>query len=214
MRDSVTRLCGPLVVLAAALSGCGLSRNPADTRRFFLLEAVRDGRVDPPARGPVLTVMPLQMSPRYRERELVYRTSDVACESDYYNQFLSAAGMVIAEQTARWLGRAGLFAAVVGPSSHATPTHVIEGNVTALYGDFRNDKAPTGVLGIEYFLIAAGDADDEPAVVFHKQYQTAVALSAPSAEALVKAYNDGLARILADFEKDLRQSLAPGDKAP
>jgi len=208
MRHEIALTCG-VVLLALGAAGCGIfsSDNPVDTRRFFLLETVRPGRVDPPDAGPTLAVRRLQMSPRFDEKELVYRTSDFAYESDYYNQFLNAAGALIAEQTRRWVARAGLFAAVVSSGSDVLPTHVIEGNVTALYGDFRGDSA-RGVLGIELFLIHA-EADDGPAVVFHKDYRAAVDLSARTAEALVEAYNTGLGQILTEFEKDLRKRAAP-----
>lgn len=209
MRHCITRPCCVFLALAAALSGCGVS----DSRRFFLLEAERPERLAGPPKGPILAVMRLQMSPRYREKELVYRTSEFAHESDYYNLFLNAAGALIAEQTRRWLGRAGIFAAVVNAGSNVMPTHVIEGNVTALYGDFRDDDAPKGVLAIEYFVIDAAD-DTGARIVFHQEYEAVVDLSAGTAEALVKAYNDGLVRILGEFEKDLRRSLAAAAKAP
>ena len=208
MKHGIASIGIASLVLAAAAGGCFSPADQPDNRRFFLLETARPGRLDQPADGPVLAVRRLQLSPRYREKELVYRTSDFAYESDYYNQFLSAAGALIAEQTRLWLSRAGLFAAVVNTGSDVLPTHVIEGNVTALYGDFRGDEAARGVLGIEMFLVHA-DGDDGPRVVFHKEYRAAVDLPDRSAEALVKAYNTGLGQILAEFEKDLRKTLAP-----
>ena len=212
MRNDIALIC--IVVAALSVSACGClgTGDQGNDRRFFLLEIERPDRIDPPAKGPTLAVRRLQMSPRFREKELVYRTSNFAYESDYYNQFLSAAGSLIAEQTRCWLARAGLFAAVVNSGSDVLPTHMIEGNVTALYGDFRGDAAK-GVLGVELFLIHA-DADDGPAVVFHKEYRAAVDLSAKTAEALVEAYNTALGQILTEFEKDLRKRSTSASKAP
>ena len=212
MRHHTLLLILVSIAILLAAAGDGAGEEQTDQRRFFLLEASRDGQLDAPPKGPILAVRRLQVAPGLSEKQLVYRTGAVAYESDYYNQFLSAAGTLIAEQTRRWLARAGLFAAVVNTGSDVAATHVIEGNVTALYGDFRNDDAPTGAVAVEFFLIDESAAD--PTVVFHKDYRTAVPLSARTAEALVIAYNDALAQILSAVETDLRKTLAPPQKTP
>ena len=212
MRNDIALACIVVAALSVSACGCLKSGSQADDRRFFLLETTRPGRIDPPGKGPILAVRRMQMSPGFGEKELVYRTSDFAYESDYYNQFLNTAGALIAEQTRRWLARAGLFAAVVSSDSDVLPTHVIEGNVTALYGDFRGDNAK-GVLGLELFLIDT-DGDHGPTVVFHKEYSAGVDLSDKTAEALVEAYNTGLGQILTEFEKDLRKRSTATTTAP
>ena len=212
MRHETTLLALVSLAMLAAASGCGFGEEQIDERRFFLLEAIRTEQLPAPPQGPILAVRRLQVAPGLSEKELVYRTSTVAYESDYYNQFLSAAGTLIAEQTRRWLARAGLFAAGVNTGSDVLPTHVIEGNVVALYGDFRNDEAPAGVVAVELFLI--DESGDDPTVVFHKGYRAAVPLSARTAEGLVTAYNEALTQLLAAFEADLRKTLGapPGTR--
>jgi len=214
MRHDITVFCIALAMLGVALSGCALPEEQTDQRRFFMLEAARFGQAPPPETGHLIAVKRFTMSPRFREKELVYRTSEVAYESDYYNQFLTSANTMIAEQTRRWLSRSGLFAAVINASSDALPTHIIEGNVTKLYGDVRGEGSGEAVMAVEFFVLDIAGAD-EPKVIFHGEYAVEGPFDPPlSGEGLVKVYNANLGKVLTAFEKDLRTLFISPPAAP
>jgi len=208
MRHDTLMLCIVSLAMGVAAGGCSMGKEQADERRFFMLEATRTGKTPPPETSHLVAVKRFAMSPRFREKELVYRTGEVAYESDYYNQFLTSASAMVAEQTGAWLSRSGLFASVINTSSDVLPTHVIEGNVTALYGDVQGEGAGKAVMAVEFFVLDV--AGDEPRVVFHGQYDAEAPFPPPlSAEGLVTVYNANLAKILTAFEKDLRKLFAP-----
>lgn len=213
MKRNTLMLCIVLPALGAAACGCGMGEKQPDQRRFFMLEAARPGQAPPPGTGHLIAVKRFAMSSRFREKELVYRTGEVAYESDYYNQFLTSASTMIAEQTRRWLSEAGLFAAVINTGSDVLPTHIIEGNVTRLYGDVRGEGAGKAVMAVEFFVLDV--AGDEPKVIFHGEYAAEGPFEPPlSGEGLVKVYNVGLGKVLAAFEKDLRSLFTSPPGAP
>jgi len=214
MRYHTAMLCTVSLALGTALVGCGLPGKQTDQRRFFMLEAIRRGETTPPETAHLVTVKRFGMSERFADRELVYRTGEVTYEPDYYNQFLAPASTMVAEQTHRWLGDAGLFAAVIGTGSDVLPTHVIEGNVTQLYGDVRDAETGTARMAVEFFVLDVAGGG-EPAVAFHGQYAAQTPLAPPfSSEGLVKAYNANLAEILTSFETDLRTMFAEQSPTP
>jgi hypothetical protein len=71
-----------------------------------------------------------------------------------------------------------IFPHVITASSQLEPTHVLEGVVDALYGDFRDPAAPKAVLEMEFFLRkeSASKAD----IVAAKRYAKSVAVTGRS----------------------------------
>ena len=61
-------------------------------REYFALEFTPPAQMTANGGVPipgVLQVTSLRISPRYESRSFIYRTSDVAFESDYYRQFVA-----------------------------------------------------------------------------------------------------------------------------
>ena len=200
-RDAEVKCFVMVGVIATILAGC--SGSPKD-RRYYLLDARREGPVATSRKDVTVSVREFSVSPRFRPNEFVYRTGKFKYTSDYYNAFLSSAGPMIGEQTRQWLSQAGLFANAVGPGSDVGPTHVLEGNITSLYGNFLDQSAPRAVMGIEFFLLEAGR---ESKVVFHKAYDVETPVTTSSVDDLVEAYNVCLMKILTEFETDLHKAL-------
>ena len=200
-----------VTALAATMLCCGCfsSAGKSPERRFYLLDVSRTGPARAASSPATLTVRPFTMAPGFRSRELLYRTGPFAYESDYYTRFISSAEGLIAERTRQWLAAAGVVSAVVQPGSLVEPTYVLDGNVTALYADFRKDEPIRGVLGIEFFLLHI--RPDGPQVTFHKAYHAETKVETQddgknihtSADKLIGAYNECLRQILADLEEDL-----------
>jgi cholesterol transport system auxiliary component len=194
------------LVLLAQFAGCApsLSR-PAVERRFYNITAQRTDVAAPQQDKTVLKVRPLQISPAYQGKELVYRLGEVEFESDYYNVLFVQPSSNLSQQVEQWLGRAGVFSHVVDSTSQVADTHLLEGLVNALYGDFRDRANPKAVLEVQFFLLK-NNKNENYSVAFSKSYKKAVPFSAGFKDAgvLVAAYNQALAEVLADLEMDLR----------
>ena len=82
----------------------------------------------------------------YASKELMYRQGPLAYQIDHYHEFVIEPGQMITEKARTWLMQSGLFARVLDPGTLSVPSHCLEGNVTALYGDFRDKSAPAAVV--------------------------------------------------------------------
>jgi len=167
-----------------------------------VIEASRGAATSDAKATGILLVSALRVSPRYESRSFVYRRSESNYESDFYNQFLVSPGAQLTEEVRRALGQAQVAQYVVGASSQSEPTHVLEGTVDALYGDFRDLNAPRAVLEMEFFL--SKESATRAEILTRKRYTKSVAVNGRSPEALVKGWNDGLSEILAALVADLR----------
>ena len=192
--------CVPTILLLALLgSGC-LGRHTY-TKRQFVLEAARPAQPPGQARDIVLAVRTFTIDPAYSSRGLVYRKGESQYEPDFYHEFLTAPQDLITSQTRNWLAQSGLFKTVLEPGSLLQATHVLEGNVLALYGDLRGPSLPQAVLQIRFFLIATKDSKFQ--IVFTRDYQASHQAQEKTADALVAALDQCLVQILSNLEKDL-----------
>ena len=192
-----------LLLLVVFCGGCvTLERSyPAD-QRYFMIEA-QDGKSLSSEGTHILSVQNLYISPRYADRNFIYRTSETEYETDFYNQFLSEPATMISEEVRQALAATRLFKIVLGPSNSQPANYLLEGSVNVLYGDFRNLRAPAAVLEIEFLLHNENPTQNE--IVMQKRYRRSVPLSERTPEALVKGWNQALAEIIAMFVNDLDQ---------
>lgn len=195
--------CGALVLLMLA-SGCvGIEKSYPD-KRYFVLE-FRQNVNSPTAPGNgILQVATIRVSPRYEDKGFVYRTSGSSYESDFYNQFLVSPAALLGEELGKGLAQSQIFRHVINASSQLEPTHVLEGVVDALYGDFRDPGAPKAVLEMEFFLRKESASKAE--IVAANRYAKSVAVNGRSPEALVKGWNEALEAILSALVADLKST--------
>ncbi len=188
------------LVCLMMFSGCG-SRQAYD-KKHYILDATRQGESIRAEAESVLEVRRFTIDSAFDGKGLVYRTGEFEYESDFYNEFLASPAAMIADKTRTWLSEAGLFKTVLDIGSQVDPTHVVEGNITALYGDFRDKSSPRAIIEMRIFLLKAkaGGASDP---VFGKKYQSSAGIEAEGPEALVKALDKCLEDILTSLEKDL-----------
>jgi uncharacterized lipoprotein YmbA len=198
---------GLFALLSAALlaGGCSLKKQyPA--KHSFLIEAQRVGEARAAAASGVLRVRNLQVAAPFEGKGFVYRNSGLGYQTDFYHEFLVAPRALITEQTRQWLGVSGLFRFVLDPASKADATHSLEGNVSALYGDYRDAASSKAVLAVEFFLV--NDQSASPEIVFHKSYRQEVPLENRAPETLAKGWGKALEQILTGLEHDLTSALS------
>jgi ABC-type uncharacterized transport system auxiliary subunit len=182
------------------LSGCGPERN---NQRNFLLEVSRSSQQQKTSKDAILDVKNFSIDRTFSTKNLVYRKGQSEYETDFYNQFLIRPDDMITEKTRSWLSESGLFKWVLEPGSYTDATHVLEGNITALYGDFRDNSSPKATMKIRIFLIKL----PEKSVVFGKTYEVVSEVKSKTAEALIEAFDKCLINILSNLEQDLQEQL-------
>jgi len=185
------------MILSMLLSGCGYNR------RNFVLEVSRDRPQQEISKDVILDVQSFNVDTAFSNRSLVYRKKQSEYETDFYNQFLIRPEDMITEKTRSWLSESGLFELVLEPGSYIDASHVLEGNIITLYGDFRDKSSPKATMKIRFFLIKLSGKS----VVFAKTYETISESNERTAESLVEAFDNCLTNILSDLEEDLREQL-------
>jgi cholesterol transport system auxiliary component len=193
--------CGLVALLALCAACLGIERSYPD-RRYFVLDSGANTNPSDSSANETLQVSTIRVSPRYADKNFVYRTSDAGYESDFYNQFLIAPAFLITEEVRKGLIGSQVFKYVIGPSSPLQPSYVLEGTVNALYGDFRNADSPRAVLEMEFFLTSEIPA--KPGILMQKRYVKSIPLTGRTPEALVKGWNQALEEILTSLEADLK----------
>ncbi len=195
------------VALAAVWgsSGCVNLNKEVPVKTAYSLDVLRQGS-DPVAQTKsVLEIRKFRVAPPFEGRGLVYRMGEQRYESDYYHEWFISPNAMVTQQVQNWLTAASLFEHVLASGSTAEETHLLEGTVTALYGDFRDPAALKAVLGIQIVLLDAGSLDS--GILFQRDYRREIALAVPTPDVLVKGWNDTLREILTAAEEDLAKVL-------
>jgi len=182
-------------------TGCFNAKSSYSQKRFYTLRILRSEGLSASRSDAVLTIRRFRVSPRYEGKGFVHRIGDLRYDTDFYNEFLIAPEVMIAEEVQKWLAGSGLFQYVTGSSSRIEPTFILEGIVTVLYGDYRDKKAPGAVLEMQFFLVRNDAA--QPKIVFGKTYHAETPINKISPEALAEGWNRSLEHILTQFEADL-----------
>ncbi len=204
MKKFLSNLWHGAFILLALASGCvGIERSYPD-KRYFVLEVNRNVNPSNPPGNGVLQIAHIRVSPRYEDKGFIYRTSGSGYESDFYNQFLVSPAALLGEELRKGLAQSQIFRHVINASSQLEPTHVLEGVVDALYGDFRDPGAPKAVLEMEFFL--RKETPSKAEIVAAKRYAKSVAVNGRSPDALVRGWNEALDGILSALVADLKSS--------
>ena len=140
MNSKVTIFCN-LMIVSMVLSGCGPKRI-AYNQRNFVLGTPRNRPQQKTSKDVILDVKNFGIDTTFSTKSLVYRKGQSEYETDFYNQFLVKPDDMITEKTRSWLAESGLFKWVLEPGSYTDATHMLEGNIIALYADFRDKSSP------------------------------------------------------------------------
>ncbi len=191
--------------LFSVLIGCVNLEKSYPEKRYFILDASRDEDISSPDTGKALTVRRFRVSPKYEGKGLVYRLEELSYESDFYNEFFISPASMFTEEIRKRLAGAGLFKHVIDPSSLLDSTYILEGAVTALYGDYHVNTAPKAVLEIQFFLLQ--ETATSPKIIFQSQYHKEEPLKGNTPDALVMSWNTAFNLILTEFESDLKNNV-------
>ena len=189
---------GALILLVAVLTvGCVRLAKEYPVKRQHVLDVQRAADAAAPM-GENLAVRTFSISSICEGKQFVVRRGEADIESDYYNEFAVAPALLVTEQARRWFEDAGLFDQVSGSSSLLDATHALEGHISALQGDWREE--PRAILELQLTLIDV--RTEPPRVLVHRRYDLAVPLQEKSADGLTRAWNSALSEALSRFEQD------------
>src|SRR5574341_1687118 len=202
-KQSVLFLFLSWVLLFLTITGCATLEKNYPERTYYIFNISNEDKNLTPISGEgVLEIRRFEISPSFASREFVYRNGDLSYDTDFYNQFFRTPASLITEEVRKWLSESGQFKYVVDSSNNVDANHILEGNVSELYGDFRTPNTPKAVMGIQFFLTE--ETSTNPKIVFEKNYRREVVLSSNSPEELVKGWNEALEQILTALAGDLK----------
>ncbi len=208
-RKTLLILTFGIFILFSLSIGCiNLERSYIE-KHYFVLDSSPAEDIASPDTGKVITVRRLRVSPKYEGKGLVYRLKELSYETDYYNEFFISPVSMFTEEIRKRLAGSGLFKRVVDPSSLLDSAYILEGAVTALYGDYRVSTAPKAVMEIQFLILQQTDVNSE--IVLQRQYHKEEPLNGSTPDALVKSWNTALNQILTEFENDLKEYISKTD---
>jgi cholesterol transport system auxiliary component len=190
------------LALSLLLTGCFNFNKSFPEKRFFVLNASRSEGFSASKSDAVLRIRRFRVSPRFEGKGFVYRKGNLNYASDFYNEFFISPALMIAEEVDKWLKGSGLFKYVMSSSSPFEPTVELEGVISALYGDYRDTKAPKAVLEMQFFLVR--NVSSQPVIVFGKTYHEEILIKGNSPDDLVASWNLAIEHILSKLETNLK----------
>ena len=197
----------PLAAVGVAVivcSGCVSVSRSYPEKHHYALEVVRQGETIDPVSQTGLKIRKFRASSAFEGKEFVYRTSDTRYEVDFYNEWMVSPTTMLTEQVVTWLTKADLFHYVMESSGELEAQYILDGTITAMYGDYRATPSKA-VLGLQVFLIHEAASQDE--ILWHQEYRQGVDVEGQTPDALVSAWNAALRMILMALEADLNRVL-------
>jgi cholesterol transport system auxiliary component len=190
-----------ILIAAISLGGCVSLKKKYPEKNYFVLDISRDTAVTAPVEAPILKIRKFRISPRYQSRNLVYRLDELRYDSDFYNVFFTNPDVLLTEEVRDWLGATGLFSHVTDLSNYVEPEYILEGAVTALYGDFTDAANPKAVLEIKMLLI--NSLSSETDIIFKNDYRSETPIKDNHPDSVIVGMNQALTDIMTALESDL-----------
>ncbi len=200
MNSNISRILVCMMISGWLLTGClRLGERPAE-RISYVFTAERPGKPGEKSGSAVLQVTPMRISPRFNSRSFVYRKGASRYQTDYYHQFLIAPASLIQEEVVHWLAASPGLSMAGASAGPLPPDYLLQGHIIDLYADYRQEQ-PSAILEIA-FLLLEHPAVENP-VLLRRRYRSEIPAGHNSPDALIKAWDCALTRILENLEKDL-----------
>src|SRR5690606_12836450 len=100
----------------------------------------------------------------------------------------------LTEAIAQWLEDLNLFSVVTTGGAQRNPTHRMEGEITELYGDYREIEAPQARLAMSLRL-TRGERPAQQETLWQGRFAKSSNLPRAGAEELIEGWNQALAAI-------------------
>ena len=183
--------------------GCVQLAKSFPEKHYYAIELSPQNERTAPTIGSVLKIRKLRVAPQFEGKELVYRTNEVQFESDFYNEWFIQPNAMLTQQLQNWLVYEGPFQYVVDASSALEATHILEGVVTGLYGDYRDQGRPKAIVEVQMVLIKDRPSGEE--ILFRREYSEKVHVPEQSPDALTKGWTEGFRQLFTALAKDIQK---------
>jgi len=183
------------------MTSCLNTQSIYPEKKYYLLETIQrpvPAKVTP---REVLRIAKFRMSPAFTGKGFIYKKNKITYDTDFYNEFLVSPDIMLAEIVRKWFDSTGLFMRVTSSPGHFKEKFILEGAVTAMYGDYSDKKRPLAVLNIQFFLIE--DTGLSYKMILRKNYTKKIILDTHKTSSLVTGWNQLMTDMLSDFQSDL-----------
>jgi len=205
MKATLPRIVFAILAALSSVAGC-LSK-PAMVSQSYT--------IDPPApqsatvlEGVTLALARVEVAPPYSGHSLVYRTGEHGLRRDPYARLVAPPGWLLTAAIRGYLTNADFIRDVVAPGGGTGSQATVEVAVIKLEGELRPGSS-SAVMTLRFrvssdFGSVHGTSDE----ILLKSYSKSIPIPRSTAKDVVNGWNQGLAEIMADFQADLRASLA------
>ncbi|NUZ07828.1 membrane integrity-associated transporter subunit PqiC [Schlegelella sp. ID0723] len=194
-----TRQVAAVLVGLVLLAGCGLTQ-PPPVKESFMLASRAAPTASPRPHAATLRIGSFGVVAPFEGRGIVFRTTEVNYQSDFYNEFFVAPGAMVRERVGAYLTAARPFRSIA-LDPRVAGRYQLRGVVTQMLGDVRHKAAPAAVLAIHFYLVATDPPADR--LVYDRLVEQRVALPDTSARAVVDGLGAALDQVLATLADDL-----------
>ncbi|MDR1081027.1 MAG: ABC-type transport auxiliary lipoprotein family protein [Deltaproteobacteria bacterium] len=195
---------------ALALAGCGLSARPYPLVRTFTLDpsvpqAVEGGGVKRPTASLIVTASPPPGA--YEGRKLVYMLKSRELSADFYNELSAPPARALADGISKRLELSEPGILVVRTQGAREPDWALEISLLDIFGDLSREGAFAAQIALTATLSDMRRPNPRPAYArdFVMSIPIAQEPDESRAEALVKAYSDGISRIAEELRPEIRR---------
>lgn len=206
-KPALLTLFGLAFGLAVLSGGCGVGKREPTRANYFLIQP----EFAPPEASllaaPCVVIRPVTSQTTYRELPLLYRTSDVEFETDYYNRFMTSPPNQLTEALRRWADSLNWTICPDETIDFGTEHYILRPVLEAFYGDFRDRGNPGAVVEMQVTLSHV-DPDCACAnAVLSELYTARVGLESRSPDALVSALGRAVEEIMARLRADAAEAI-------
>ena len=202
---AILRLSG-LAPIAALLAMTGCLSKPAMVSQSFSIDPPDPRSAVAPA-GVILTLTRVEVMPPYSGQSLIYRTGEHGLGRDPYARFAAPPSWLLTAAIRGYLANADFVRDVVAPGADMRSQATVEVAVSKLEGEL-HPGGSSAVLALRFRVVLGPDGATGPSEILLKTYSKTIPLPRSTAKEIVNGWNLGLAEIMAEFQADLRGSLA------
>ena len=194
------------VPIAALLAVTGCLFRPAIVSQSFSIDPPAPQSAAAPA-GVILALARVEVAPPYSGQALVYRTGEHGLGHDPYARFAAPPGWLLTAAIRGYLMNADFVRNVVAPGAGTRSQATVEVAVSKLEGELRPGGS-SAILTLRFRVFSDPDGVRGPSEILLKTYSKSISIPRSTAKDVVNGWNQGLAEIMAEFQTDLRGSLA------
>jgi hypothetical protein len=201
---TIPRPFAVLQIAALLVTTSCLSR-PAMVTQSFSIDPPAAQSTDSPG-GVVLALARVEVAPPYSGMSLVYRTGEHGLGRDPYARFAAPPAWLLTAAIRGYLLNADFVRDVVAPGAGTRSQAMVEVAVSKLEGVLRpGGSSAVLTLRLRVFLDPGGAGGLSEILL--KTYSKTMPIPRSTAKDIVNGWNQGLAEIMAEFQRDLRGSL-------